>query len=137
MMDRLDMTGAWFGHYGYRDGLTPPVQFIASIREADGRFDGSVSEPNSIGSSHPYLHALIDGSRSGREVGFTKLYDGAADAAHSVTYRGELSPCGEVCAGEWVLAGEAGPFRMTRSHLADSERREIAETELLDQDADA
>jgi len=136
-MDRLDMTGAWFGHFAYRDGRTPPVQFIASIRETDGQFHGEVSEPNSIGTSSPYLHALIDGARSGREVGFRKLYDGAADAAHSVSYQGELSPGGEVCAGEWRLAGEGGPLRMTRSHVAENEALEIAETELLDREADA
>jgi hypothetical protein len=135
-MNRLDMTGAWFGHFAYRDGVTPPVQFIATLSEDAGRLRGEVSEPNSIGVSAPYLNAVLEGERDGREVRLTKLYDGAADAAHSVAYQGALSACGEVCEGEWRLLGERGGFRMTRSHPDEEERAGMEDHALQGRAAD-
>lgn len=129
------MTGAWFGHYSYADGR-PAVQFIASLSETGGAFAGEISEPNSVGPSAAYLHAVVDGQRRGRSIRFTKLYDGEAEVAHSIHYEGELDEGGEEATGRWRLPTEHGPFRMTRAHVAEEEREEET-ADMLNRDADA
>jgi hypothetical protein len=116
-MDPLDLTGAWFGRFAYPPGTgQEPVSFWAAIVETGGDFEGTTSEPNSIGDSSDLLGAILRGRREGRLVAFTKAYDGASDAAHAVAYAGDLDAEGETIVGEWRVEDMVGGFEMRRTH---------------------
>ncbi|MFN3288478.1 MAG: hypothetical protein ACK40H_08510 [Sphingomonadaceae bacterium] len=130
-MDPLDLTGAWFGRYFYPPLFAhPPVSFWAAIVETGGRIEGTTSEPNTMGRSSDLLGAILHGTRTGRQVDFTKAYDGASDAAHAVEYRGELDASGELLTGSWRVGRWSGAFEMRRTHAPDAveaveEREEV------------
>lgn len=133
-MDPLDLTGAWFGRYFYPPVLAqPPVSFWAAIVETEGRIEGTTSEPNTIGHSSDLLGAILHGLREGRQVSFTKAYDGASDAAHAVEYQGELDASGELLTGSWRVGGLSGAFEMRRTHAPDAAEAQDAREELAAQ----
>jgi hypothetical protein len=67
-----------------------------------------------IGSTSDTLEAVLSGSRDGQAVDFTKMYDGASDAAHAVDYVGRLSGDGNSISGVWSLGDIDGSFEMHR-----------------------
>ena len=89
-----NLSGLWLGSFSYPQGLGPTTPFLARIEDHAGSLDGSIIEPNTVGSSSEQLQAVISGSRERDAVDFTKMYDGESDAAHAVDYVGRLSADG-------------------------------------------
>lgn len=112
--DRLDMTGLWHGAFAYPSYQGPTTAFVARIGDDHGLLSGTIMEPNTMGRSSDELQALVNGNRNGQEVDFTKTYDGASDAAHSVDYVGRLSGDGRTVRGVWSMEGLDGTFEMHR-----------------------
>ena len=121
------MTGFWIGEYRYRWPGVPPVPFLANLEEAASALTGRIDEPNMTGRSSGRLFSFVRGSRNGLSVEFAKVYDGSGDMAHRVDYRGTLAADGLSVAGDWSLAGDTGPFRMTREALTETEDEVEAE----------
>ena len=110
----INLSGLWLGSFSYPAGEGPATPFLASLEDDDGSLSGSIVEPNTIGDASEQLQAFVSGSRSGTAVDFTKMYDGASDAAHAVDYVGRLSPDGNSITGVWSLAAMDGTFAMHR-----------------------
>lgn len=114
MADPLNISGLWMGSFAYPGGAGPTTPFLANISDSDGALSGSIVEPNHMGPSSDSVEAVLSGSRLGRSVDFTKVYDGASDAAHAVDYVGRLSGDGSTITGVWSLADLDGSFEMHR-----------------------
>ncbi len=70
---------------------------------------------------------MLSGSRQGSSVDFTKVYDGASDAAHAVDYVGRLSADGNTISGVWSLEDMDGSFEMHREAVWEEKAGEEAE----------
>lgn len=123
--DPMNLTGAWFGSFSYLGTGQEDVSFIASLEEVAGLISGTMSEPNSIGDTTMHLNAVVRGSREGAEVSFTKMYDGASDAAHAVNYAGTINAEGTRVTGFWQLEEWSGGFEMNRTQVQAEELEEI------------
>ena len=119
MAGPLNISGLWLGRYAYPAGQGPSTPFLARIEDAGGALSGTIVEPNLIGPSSDSLEAVISGSREGSAVDFTKLYDGASDAAHAVDYVGRVSADGNTITGVWSLEQIDGSFEMHREAVWD------------------
>jgi hypothetical protein len=113
------------GSFSYPSGTGPTTPFIAKLEDDGGSLSGTTIEPNTMGSGSDELEAVISGSRSGSAVDFTKMYDGASDAAHAVDYVGRLSGDGNMISGVWSLGATDGTFEMHREAVWE----EVAEAE--------
>ncbi len=125
MTKALNLSGLWMGSYAYPGGGAVP--FLARIEDVDGALSGSIIEPNTMGLSTDSLEAILSGSRHGSAVDFTKIYDGASDAAHAVDYVGRLSGDGNSVTGVWSLADADGAFEMFREAVWEEAEGEEAE----------
>ncbi|HEX8223606.1 MAG TPA: hypothetical protein VF605_07300 [Allosphingosinicella sp.] len=111
----LDLSGRWTGMFNY-PGPFPPVGFEAELRDLGGSITGTVSEPD----EDPYgtggtLHAVVEGSRQGSAVTFSKMYDDAERMPEPVFYSGTIQPDGNEISGRWEIAGQwSGTFLMVR-----------------------
>ncbi len=115
------------GSFSYPGGHGPTTPFLASISDDDGRLSGTIIEPNTMGKSSDQLEAVLSGNRSGSGVDFTKVYDGASDAAHAVDYVGRLSGDGNSITGTWSLQQLDGPFEMHREAVWEEQEGQEAE----------
>jgi len=127
MAERINLSGLWMGSFSYPDGLGPTTPFLARLEDSNGSLGGSIIEPNTIGASSDHLEAVLSGSRQGTAVDFTKVYDGASDAAHAVDYVGRLSGDGNSITGVWSLADFDGAFEMHREAVWEERVGEEAE----------
>jgi hypothetical protein len=129
---RTSLTGAWSGAYRYPRGRVTEVVFNAQIAEADNVFTGAIQEPSLRARHHqPVATSDIEGSRVGRDVVFTKTYDGSAGMAHAVHYDGIANDALTRIEGRWKLdGGLSGTFFMARDDdgetAAAEERAEAA-----------
>lgn len=120
----FDLSGRWTGIFNY-PGPFPPVAFQADLRDIGGSITGTVSEPD----ENPYgsggtLEAIVDGSRHGSALTFTKMYDDADRMPEPVFYSGTIQPDGNEVSGQWEIAGNwSGTFLMVR-HPGASEAAE-------------
>jgi hypothetical protein len=120
------------GSFSYPSSLGPTTPFLAKLEDDGGSLRGTTIEPNTIGNESDQLEAIISGSRSGNAVDFTKVYDGASDAAHAVDYVGQLSGDGNSISGVWSLAETDGTFEMHREAVwEESTEEEVAVTRLV------
>lgn len=125
------MTGRWDGIFNYPHDL-PPNGFTATLIEQGGAITGETEE---VGDTDPgegeTLHALIDGTRIGSAVNFTKHYDRVDRAPFPVRYDGTLSPEGDEIAGEWTIPGIwSGTFIMVRQIGAVEEVGQVVAAEV-------
>jgi len=127
MAKPLNISGLWMGSYSYPSTAGPTTPFLAKIEDHDGALSGSIIEPNTIGPSSDSLEAVLSGSRQGSAVDFTKVYDGASDAAHAVDYVGRLSADGNTISGVWSLEDLDGSFEMHREAVWEEKAGEEAE----------
>jgi hypothetical protein len=125
----MNISGLWLGSFSYPAGLGPTTPFLARIEDHGGSLAGSMIEPNTVGISTDELEAVLSGSRDGHSVDFTKVYDGASDAAHAVDYAGRLSADGNSITGVWSLAEFDGTFEMYREAVW--EEQEGVEAEVM------
>ena len=135
MIDKRNLTGAWFGSFAYLDLPQPEVSFTATLDEVAGVLSGTTSELNTVGTSSPHLSAMVRGSRQGAEVTFRKTYDGASDAAHAIDYAGTVDEEGTRVAGFWQMTGASGSFEMRRTHARADEQTLATEVEQVLVDA--
>jgi hypothetical protein len=127
MPPAVNISGLWMGSFAYPGAVGPTTPFLAKIEDSDGALSGSIIEPNMMGASSPELEAVLSGSRQGSAVDFTKLYDGASDAAHAVDYVGRLSADGNTIGGVWSLEDMDGSFEMHREAVWEEQVGEEAE----------
>ena len=123
----LDIGGLWMGSFAYPNGAGPTTPFLANIEDNDGALSGTIVEPNHMGVSSDSLEAVLAGSRDGRSIDFTKVYDGSSDAAHAVDYVGQLSEVGSTITGVWSLQDWDGSFEMHREAVWEEAVGEEAE----------
>lgn len=127
MTERFSLSGLWLGSFSYPQGQGATTPFMAKIEDRDGSLTGETVEPNIMSFTGDTLEAFLAGSRSGAAVDFTKTYDGAGDAAHSVDYVGRLSADGNSIVGVWSMEGLDGTFEMYREALWEERAGEEAE----------
>lgn len=126
---RLDVTGEWTGIFNYPDPH-PPNGFEAVLREVAGTITGETREVSDSAEDVDKIQcAMLDGTRSGHAVTFTKHYDEMHRAANPVRYDGVLSDEGDEITGRWTIPGHwAGTFMMVRAGgRADAVEREAEE----------
>jgi len=123
----LNLSGLWMGRYAYPLGAGPTTPFLARLEDEGGALSGTIIEPNTIGGSSDSLEAVLSGSRVGSAVDFTKVYDGASDAAHAVDYVGRLSDDGNTITGVWSLEQLDGTFEMYREAVWEEKAGQEAE----------
>jgi hypothetical protein len=101
--------------YNY-PGPFPPVGFEAELSDRSGSISGTMSEPDeSPGGPGGTLRAIVDGSRQGAAVTFTKIYEDAERMPEPVFYSGTVQPDGNEVSGRWEIAGHwSGTFLMVR-----------------------
>ncbi|HEY0013760.1 MAG TPA: hypothetical protein VGB79_13015 [Allosphingosinicella sp.] len=114
MSGGANLSGLWLGSFSYPGGAGPTTPFMAKLVDQGGSLSGETVEPNTMGLSSETLEAFLVGTREGASVDFTKTYDGAADAAHSIDYVGQVSDDGNKIAGVWSMDGLDGSFEMYR-----------------------
>jgi hypothetical protein len=114
MAETINLSGLWLGSFSYPGGMGPTTPFMAKLVDVDGALSGETVEPNTVGLSSDSLEAFIRGTRQGSAIDFTKTYDGASDAAHSIDYVGRLSGDGNNVSGIWSMDGLDGTFEMYR-----------------------
>lgn len=127
-----NLSGLWMGSFSYPSAEGPTTPFLAKIEDHDGALTGTIIEPNTIGRSSDELEAVLTGTREGQSVDFTKLYDGASDAAHAVDYVGRLSGDGNSITGVWSLERLDGSFEMHREAVWEEQAGEEAEVVKLE-----
>ena len=110
-----ELNGEWQGAYSYSDSRAP-VNFILEATIVKDRISGTISEPNTFGSSGvAFLHANIAGTIEDGVVRFTKTYDGTGGQSHSIQYEGVLDPLRLQISGTWRISSMVGQFAMTRA----------------------
>lgn len=127
--ETLDLTGAWDGVYHYKDvpDAGPSTPFLATIKETNGAFTGTVIEPHEF--KEGTVSAIIHGRRRGRDVSYAKDYEtDDEDYQATVQYTGTLSDDGQIMTGAWSIEHWSGTFEMSRSP-------EAAEIALIKDDA--
>jgi hypothetical protein len=129
---RHSLTGLWSGRYAYAGGWDPPVDFTATLSDADGMISGWTSEPDSVTGTSQRLAAFINGLRQGNALSFAKTYDGEGPLAHHVDYVGAISDDGSSVTGSWAMPGATGSFVMTRPMASESEIALADSVDLLD-----
>jgi hypothetical protein len=122
-----NLSGLWLGSFSYPGGAGPTTPFMAKLTDAGGSLSGETVEPNTMGLSSETLEAFVVGTREGASVDFTKTYDGAADAAHSIDYVGRVSNDGNRIAGVWSMDGLDGSFEMYREAVWEEKEGEVGE----------
>ena len=127
----LDLSGRWTGMFNYPEPF-PPVAFEAELRDQDGSISGTISEPDESPCGNAgILHSIVDGSREGSAVSFTKIYEDEERMPEPVFYSGTIQPDGNEVAGRWEIAGHwSGTFLMVRSPGAEEAAEEEAGEEV-------
>ena len=114
-----DLSGDWIGNYCY-PGELEPVSFLATLVESNGQLTGETREPGQTPEMGAIAHALLQGSRSGAQVRFTKMYDTIED--EPVLYEGKVDGTGTEIHGRWTIVHEwSGSFLMRRAIAAEQE----------------
>ncbi|HEX8525989.1 hypothetical protein [Allosphingosinicella sp.] len=125
----FDLSGRWNGIFNY-PGPFPPVAFEAELRDQDGSITGMISEPDeSPRGTAGTLHSIVDGSREGRSVSFSKMYEDEERMPEPVFYGGTVQPDGNEISGRWEIPGHwSGTFLMVRDPgAAETAAEEVAE----------
>ncbi len=137
MSGASDLGGRWTGVYNY-PGPLPPVGFEAELRDEDGQITGTISEPaeGSLGIAGT-LHSIVDGSREGAAVSFTKMYEDEEWMPEPVFYSGTVQPDGNEISGRWEIPGHwSGTFLMVRKpRAAETAEEEVGEEVPLGEEA--
>jgi hypothetical protein len=116
---KADLSGDWMGNYSY-PGELEPVPFLATLVESNGNLTGETREPGQTPEMGAIAHALLQGSRSGAQVRFTKMYDTIED--EPILYEGTVDETATEIHGSWTIVDEwSGSFLMRRAIAAEEE----------------
>lgn len=109
------LAGQWTGGYISSDGADVNT-FDVKLKQSGPALTGTITEVNTFGDRTRalFLTSTLVGNLRGRNVSFTKTYDGAGGASHSVEYNGELDASGRRIRGEYNAEGVGGVFEMVR-----------------------
>ena len=115
-MSTENLTGVWQGLFTY-PARVRAGNFTATLIETANALSGSTSEiwatPPRAGET---LFAMLAGRRAGRNIRFTKTYEGPEKPNHSVEYEGSLTDDFLEIEGRWFIPNVwAGRFLMIRS----------------------
>jgi hypothetical protein len=110
------LAGDWQGGYISSDGADVNT-FNVKLAQAGGAISGTIYEVNAFGDTSRalFLTSTFNGTVSGRQVRFTKTYDGSGGASHSVTYSGTLEANNRRVRGTYNASGATGTFEMVRN----------------------
>ena len=110
------LTGVWHGLYTYANE-PEPVYFVATLIESGSHLSGTTFESAVGQAGAPLtLNAMIEGSRAGTAITFTKRYDGSGGWYHGVAYEGLLNGERTEIEGHWTIGSAAsGRFLMIRA----------------------
>jgi hypothetical protein len=113
--DAVDLTGVWdglFTHPGHEQ-----VSFTATLIDTGTTLSGSTHEKCMMPACPRRTHnALLDGSRSGSSLSFTKTYDPPGFGYDIVLYEGTLNADATEIDGRWSIPRDlSGKFLMIRS----------------------
>jgi hypothetical protein len=109
-----NLTGLWHGTFSY-PRLMAPTDFLLDLRDHNGSISGETHERSDQGPDRGRtISALVDGSRAGSEVRFTKRYD-ALHRRTPIAYAGTLNDEATEIVGTWTIPGTwSGTFIMVR-----------------------
>jgi hypothetical protein len=114
-----DLSGDWIGNYSY-PGELEPVPFLATLIEGNGHLTGETKEPGQTAEMGTVAHALLQGTRDGALVSFTKIYDTIED--EPILYEGSVDEAGNEIHGLWTIVDEwSGSFLMRRATAIEEE----------------
>ena len=110
------LAGDWQGGYISSDGADVNT-FNVKLAQAGGTISGTIYEVNAFGDASRalFLTSTFNGTASGRQVRFTKTYDGSGGASHSVSYSGTLDGNNRRVTGTYNADGATGRFEMVRN----------------------
>jgi hypothetical protein len=112
----FDLSGRWTGIFNYPAAF-PPNGFEAMLEDRDGSIGGTITEqdddPQGPGGT---LHSVVEGSRRGSAVTFSKIYEDIERMPEPVFYSGTIQPDGNEISGRWEIPGQwSGTFLMVRN----------------------
>jgi hypothetical protein len=119
-------------------GPLPPVGFEAELHDLGGSITGWVTEPDEeLHGTGAILRAIVEGSRQGSAITFTKIYEDAERMPEPVFYSGTIQPDGNEISGHWEIAGDwSGTFLMVRnSGAAEAAEEETGEQVPMEDEA--
>jgi hypothetical protein len=107
------LEGVWQG--AYWGGDNQPTTFQATIADPEGPgFTGTMVETNTFSPEQvAFLLSTLEGTAQGKNVAFTKTYDGTGGVSHSVAYQGQIESPRRI-AGTWSLGDTTGQFELVR-----------------------
>jgi hypothetical protein len=110
------LTGDWAGGYVSSDGADVNT-FTVKMRQMGGSVSGTIYEVNTFGDTSRalFLTSTFTGAVTGRQVRFTKTYDGSGGQSHAVVYTGTLEPNGRRIRGTFAAGAAGGTFEMVRN----------------------
>lgn len=114
----------------------PAVAFTAWFDDQAGTLGGTLMEPNTFANSPSEdLSSTLNGTRTGMEIGFTKIYDpGQGAHAQPIQYAGKANRDFTWVVGKWRIAGWfewSGPFEMSRQTGAIEQAEREQDVELI------
>jgi len=121
------LSGSWTGRYDYDNpAYGTPVSFDAVLIETSGVLRGEVVEPNTFRKeATDTLIAVLNGTRSGSAVTFTKIYTDFEPTEHP-HYEGQINSTATRITGRWFfpsLPGVKGTFLFARTSQAASRKK--------------
>ena len=128
------LSGSWTGRYDYDNAaFGAPVSFDAVLTETSGTLRGEVVEPNTFRRElTDTLIAVLNGTRNGSAVQFTKIYTDF-DATEHPHYDGQINATATRITGRWHFPthpGVKGTFLFARTAQAASRRTAKAAVEM-------
>jgi len=128
------LSGSWTGRYDYDNpAFGTAVSFDAVLTETTGTLRGEIVEPNTFRrEATDTLIAVLNGTRSGSAVKFTKIYTDFETADHP-HYEGQVNATSTRITGRWYFASHPavkGTFLFARTSQAASRKKAKATAEL-------
>ena len=122
----MDITGFWAGWFRYPVANVSPVNFDCEIVQTAGFISGNISETSELQTT-PYflISSILEGTISGRDVIFTKIYQSEDPAYVPVNYEGKVNLRGTEIKGIWKRPDWSGTFMMQKDKGQAQQKREV------------
>ena len=122
----MDITGFWAGQFRYPEPHYNPVNFDCEIVQTASFISGQITETAELKAT-PYflISSILEGTISGRDVAFTKIYQSENPAYVPVKYSGKVNLQGTEIRGIWERPDWSGTFIMRKDNGNTQQQREI------------